>query len=1848
MKKLTALVMAIALSFSCVSGVYASEIPSDAENTELSTEEAGSSESDTAFEETDEESESQDENSLEDETGESEEITNPEQGNLSDAQEEETKPSDEESESQDENSLEDETGESEEITNPEQGDLADVQEEETNPSDEESESQDENALEDETGESEEITNPEQDILADVNESETESPSEGEALVQNIGQVDVSIASALLLDREVDFTVTLSNDQGSSESDTIILGGGTADCKTSFTDLAAGSYTLKVTGAGFADYTQTLNVEERGYLVNLTTGFLAGFSYTADGAHPGVIVIGDVDHDGDVDDEDKTKLVDAIDGGTIPSGYIADLNGDRGVNLVDLEYLSKGYGDTGDKAARIEVFISPAAIQIGASSGTDVDGDLNKLLSSGENVILSPANGQEISDTNPVALEFDFSKAAKDSVLTDGMIIETGDDNAIARAVIEVFYEEDGAEHSVEVPVNSDVHYLLKQSDVYATQDKNGNIQVHLGAQVAVKKVTLTITAMTKNPRFSEISKVEFVNGMEERIPAPEMDIPNNLTVKEASEQFTLTWDSCVNVTSYMVLVQQGDQEEVTQVASNSLTVTSFKGSDIKNYTTYTVSVQSMNGSWNSGYCAPVMVIPKPSGPPDKPDNVTAVGKYQSITVNWKDMNDTQTYNLYYKLKESEDAYTKIEGISVNTYTIMGLGILKEYEIYVTGVNELGESPESIHCVAKTIDMNPAEMIKYNLINRDENGIPGAAHIISAVQNGGTMVDSQSDTGSGTAWGTVDNDAASYYSKATWDDGGYNALGSKGLTYEFDQAYTVDTIALLPTDGMQYSYAKVRWWAEDGSSAEVKAAVQSVKDSEGRTYYMLKLPSKVTAKKLQIGLARYLAGSAYNLITVAEVYFYHYDTLRDEIMALYADDLHTILREGVTQETIDALRSKVNTPDEFGEENPNKTLLLKELETAEKILKDEKLSDPVEIHNGITTKDVNRGFSGLNAWQPLGVVAAAGEKLTVYVGHNTMNTGDSTNLQLVATQYHTESNTLSTVVTTLKVGANEIMVPKVGTSTGAESGGALYVQYTGDNSSDLYAVRVSGGVQVPVLDLYKVTDQTGRLNRTMAYVEALDAYVPQVERIHSEQHKNSENSNVNYDYDKQNCILESSDIMLNTMMFSLPAQQILVGAGSGSVQERAERILASMDAMEDMMYLFYQHKGLNAGASEALNQIPKGHLNIRYQRMFSGAFMYATGNHIGIEWPQTSDMVKAVPIVSDEKGSYVSGNYFGWGIGHEIGHCINQGSYAVAEITNNYFAQLAQAKDTNAGMRFDYNNIYAKVTSGTKGNSSNGATQLGMYWQLHLAYDKGYNYKTYPNYTEQLDNLFYARVDTYARNAAAAPAPGGVSLTLGNSTDQNLMRLSCAAAEKNLLEFFERWGKTPDEATITYAQQFEKEFRAIYFVSDDSRVYALNGDGSRLQVDGTTEAVGNVTLQISADAANQVNMTFSSVNVPENDILGYEIVRCTISQGQIERTPVGFATNGSFVDTVTTLNNRTVFYEVTLIDQYLNRSAVKTTEVLKIEHDGVLDKTNWTISTSGLTADAKVSDADEWLPCEATVENPAKKAIDKDSSTAYEPAVTADSAEILIEFNRALVVSGLKYTAGTGTALGSCEIQVCQDGQWIPVAEETFDGSKTVYFANGDEKYISTYAASAVKVMIRGQNGTKLSIAELDVLGVTGDNVDFRRTGNAGNTAVIGNLTADYQYGKSNGDVIPAGSLIFTGSYKGNPAYNVVLLYDQDGNIVGGVDAEGNLQAQQIILADVPEEGNLANVSNGTWIYWIEPEQLEGMKMPKKVRAELYRVNDALTNEGQRLVSDSLFETLPGTLPNITLGGSEKQ
>ncbi|MFQ7279719.1 MAG: hypothetical protein ACLRQP_14690 [Bacteroides caccae] len=100
-----------------------------------------------------------------------------------------------------------------------------------------------------------------------------------------------------------------------------------------------------------------------------------------------------------------------------------------------------------------------------------------------------------------------------------------------------------------------------------------------------------------------------------------------------------------------------------------------------------------------------------------------------------------------------------------------------------------------------------------------------------------------------------------------------------------------------------------------------------------------------------------------------------------------------------------------------------------------------------------------------------------------------------------------------------------------------------------------------------------------------------------------------------------------------------------------------------------------------------------------------------------------------------------------------------------------------------------------------------------------------------------------------------------------------------------------------------------------------RVYRLENSGSSLGSLGDVEAVGDdTTVSVNKDTANQVDFTLTSKTIPEEDVLGYEITRTMISGGQVEKEVVGFTTENQFSDHVTTVNNRVITYEVTVVDR----------------------------------------------------------------------------------------------------------------------------------------------------------------------------------------------------------------------------------------------------------------------------------------------------------------------------------------
>ena len=549
---------------------------------------------------------------------------------------------------------------------------------------------------------------------------------------------------------------------------------------------------------------------------------------------------------------------------------------------------------------------------------------------------------------------------------------------------------------------------------------------------------------------------------------------------------------------------------------------------------------------------------------------------------------------------------------------------------------------------------------------------------------------------------------------------------------------------------------------------------------------------------------------------------------------------------------------------------------------------------------------------------------------------------------------------------------------------------MYIEYTGKNTNDQYVVRVSGGTVFPILNVYHVSEEE-RTKRIKTYVEELNAYVAQIQEKHEEIHRNSENESLSYPYNSKTCILNMTDIVMDKMMLSIPASQALAALGTENPEER---MAIGIQSMDEMLTLFYQHKGLSDSFEEgtsaeiiAKNHVPNRYLNIRYMKMFAGAFMYAAGNHIGIEWGSTPGVVGVSPAVYDENGKWISGQYFGWGIAHEIGHDINEGAYSHAEVTNNYFSVLAQARDTSDSVRFKYSEVFKKVTSNATGYANNVFTQLGMYWQLHLAYDRGYNFKTYNTYQEIFDNIFFARVDSYARNPESAPAPNSIALTLTGDRDQKLMRLASAAAERDLTEFFIRWGMIPNEETLSYVGQFEKETRAIYYVDDDARVYEIEH--------GTGDTINGKSVVTAQAEAQDSDVTITiDCNANEEVIQGYEVTRVFIEHGEERREIAGFTQENTFRDSVAFAANRVITYEITAIDKFMNRSEVCQTNTVKIGGDGKQDKSHWSVSTNLISEEDVSVEGPEDLPCETTTSTK-ERMIDNDNSTVFHGSVSGE-------------------------------------------------------------------------------------------------------------------------------------------------------------------------------------------------------------------------------------------------------------
>ena len=500
-----------------------------------------------------------------------------------------------------------------------------------------------------------------------------------------GELDIEMNLSLPTKRKI-FSVSL---EGKYKKEMNVNADGTK-AAYSFKDLIPGSYELKIEAEGYIPYTQTVNITQ-----GMTTKVaLDNNKQVNQKLAPnkdkkyGVMLVGDINNDGSINKADADMMMNAIDAGESNTAY--DLNGDQKVDVADLTYITMNYDGKNVIAIPLEM-VSSDKIEVKAGDTTAIKGNVDDLTENKDTFVQFKPTSGEISEQNPVEVSLDLNGTGNEAPKVDGIVITApaNTENIINEGAVIVETETgEKIEATITRSNNQQLRYVARTATTEtatATIESDGSIVINLGKQIAIKKVTIKVTGASTN--LVDIAQVEFVNGMENRIPEPELNIPTDVEISQISSgkdiSFTVRWKAQPNVTGYSVLVSGDGKQTEIKTTDTSLKITNLNGK-LSTYVPYTVRVCSTNGEdWKSPYSESKTVTIKPDAVPPAPEGVSVTGKTQAISVSWKKMQDTQRYSAFYR-EQNTGEYKEISGITTNNYTITELKPGVAYQVYVVG------------------------------------------------------------------------------------------------------------------------------------------------------------------------------------------------------------------------------------------------------------------------------------------------------------------------------------------------------------------------------------------------------------------------------------------------------------------------------------------------------------------------------------------------------------------------------------------------------------------------------------------------------------------------------------------------------------------------------------------------------------------------------------------------------------------------------------------------------------------------------------------------------------------------------------------------------------------------------------------------------------------------------------------------------------------------------------------------------------------------------------------------------------------------------------------------------------
>ena len=1469
--------------------------------------------------------------------------------------------------------------------------------------------------------------------------------------------------------------------------------------------AGGSrYDLALTGTGYKPFRQTVTLD--GYSQHVIAG-------TGDATFS----LGDVNGDGAVDSGDLAAL-DARLGKTAQPGPY-DLNGDGKVDVTDLAYVNHTRNATGQtQVLDTAAILSPA---VDVPDGL-LQGDPADLFRDEGTVRIFPA--AEL----PITLDGGRSVELSQIRITcpDGV----GQGGVEAGTVLAELA--DGT--TLTLPFDA-----AAPAGVHAIGETEGQrvVTIDLGSKVAVKKVTIQVTSTTNETGYATVTKIEFLKDIVPDTPVNDADRVKGLTVTPGDGSVALSWSAVHNVTGYTVAYgpNAGSLTQSVTVNRNSAAVTG-----LDNLKTYYFQVTAVNGDWQGAPSRVVSAMPQPNGVPEAPSNIGLTEADQSLRLTWGSTKDASFYQVFYR-PAGQSAFQQFGGnITGTSATITGLVNGTTYEVAVKAGNQRGTGPYSATASGTP---NQEALVMPDL---PQEGRISSSMVQSVVMENPNNVN-RSLCPSFKTEHVIDNDAATYWVANQW-------WVSSKFTYTFKEPQDMNYAILVPYLGGNHKYALNTYviTAKNSAGDIVAEGTYSARSMDpNKNYLVLTFPMAKGVKELSISLNEREGNGC--RVSVSEMAFYKSDTLPDQIAALFADGSFTALRAGVTQASIDALSARLEAKADF---YLDLARLRDELSLASALLSGN-TSALGMVQSGFqsrnASKDAAYGQSASDL-QPLGVTARAGSTVAVYASLP----GDAP-VYVVPTQFFGESGIWRGTPIKLENGRNYIYVPKIG-SLSDERGGPLYLTYAGNNPG---AVKVQirlaqNAFAMPVLELsgWYTMNESARREAIRAYVTGLQSYVAALKL-----------SKPGTD------IRNATEISTPSVLLSLPADRVLAGlSGIGaSVDEMADAMYQNVLAWEDVLYVANQVQGIipAAGARTDAYRYPMTtRQNIRYMRMFAGAFMYAAGSHIGVGYGSTQALACGRPV--SQTGTGNTNSLFGWGIAHEIGH--NMDKLGKAEITNNIYALAVQAwdggsmiRDTRLTLSNIWPAIYDKTAQGRPGSAGNVFVQLGMYWQLHLAYDSA---------AKPLD--FFNRFFTAWKSGRHS----------GYTYDERVALIASETAGRDLTQFFTRWGLILGDGAKAAMAKLPAEARALWYLNDGSYAYRLQNG----------RAFGGTISASASVSQNHATVTISGGN---DTVLGYEILR--------NGKPIGFTTGNAYVDDLGAANNLTYSYSVAAVDKLGNRSAAVSAGEVRVAYDKTISPSLYTLSRNG--------------------------------------------AEVEITMNSGAVsVTGLKVGGGS---LSGCTVSARLEGggDWTPVALGPDNGG-TAYFAKpgapGDSR-IWTYDVTALRV-----SGLPAG-ASVELLDYPGDRIDFYEG------ASVGRLSQPLAY---DGGVVPAGTVVVVGTYRGDPVYNTLEIQARYNTTAEAQEENGVTSTERpmngfaLFYADIPADGAVSDTSDGFWVFvpdWEAEEALNAQtgvtaSDPTEFRAVLYRTDDPYSSASRRVTSETLWTSFPktDTLPQLVLTGQGVQ